>query len=61
MEFRFDVGHILQDEVTLVDNNLIVKNWKSSTRNSHSLLLLLSLHRPTEALRRVWRCPDVVY
>ncbi|XP_063853176.1 alpha-tubulin N-acetyltransferase-like isoform X3 [Scylla paramamosain] len=33
MEFRFDVGHILQDEITLVDNNLIVKNWKSSTRN----------------------------
>ncbi|XP_050690923.1 alpha-tubulin N-acetyltransferase-like isoform X2 [Eriocheir sinensis] len=33
MEFRFDVKHLLHDEITKVDNNLIIGNWQSSTRN----------------------------
>ncbi|KAK3865749.1 hypothetical protein Pcinc_028659 [Petrolisthes cinctipes] len=33
MEFRFDVKHLLPYEITRVDNNLIVPQWKSSTRN----------------------------
>ncbi|XP_071539568.1 alpha-tubulin N-acetyltransferase-like isoform X3 [Panulirus ornatus] len=33
MEFRFDVRNLIPDEITLVDNSLIVSKWKSSTRN----------------------------
>ncbi|KAG0710990.1 Alpha-tubulin N-acetyltransferase [Chionoecetes opilio] len=33
MEFRFDVGCILQDDITFIDNNLIVKDWNTTTRN----------------------------
>ncbi|XP_066977793.1 alpha-tubulin N-acetyltransferase-like isoform X2 [Macrobrachium rosenbergii] len=33
MEFRFPVEDILVDEISLVDNNLILKNWSSTTKN----------------------------
>ncbi|XP_042215674.1 alpha-tubulin N-acetyltransferase-like isoform X2 [Homarus americanus] len=33
MEFRFDVRTLLPDEITLVDNNLIIGDWKSTTKN----------------------------
>lgn len=33
MEFRFDVKNILRDEISRVDNNLILSTWNSRTRN----------------------------
>lgn len=33
MEFRFDVERLLPDEITRVDNSLILRGWNSSTRN----------------------------
>ncbi|XP_076041703.1 uncharacterized protein LOC143025628 isoform X2 [Oratosquilla oratoria] len=33
MEFKFDVNVILQDEITKVDNTLILRGWQSKTRN----------------------------
>ncbi|XP_042869329.1 alpha-tubulin N-acetyltransferase-like isoform X5 [Penaeus japonicus] len=33
MEFRFDVERLLPDEITRVDNSLILRGWISATRN----------------------------
>ncbi|XP_047488712.1 alpha-tubulin N-acetyltransferase-like isoform X4 [Penaeus chinensis] len=33
MEFRFDVERLLPDEITRVDNSLILRGWTSATRN----------------------------
>ncbi|XP_045625911.1 alpha-tubulin N-acetyltransferase isoform X2 [Procambarus clarkii] len=33
MEFRFNVRELLKQEITRIDHNLILPNWKSQTRN----------------------------